>query len=116
MKKVRTSGYMPCSINWGKYVYKSSLKVSCEWFHMVNTSRTRNPRRRSNVQEEEMQDLHEERTETPQGNPLSGGNQGEGTRMDQMERVMESMVTLMRAMQPAGQIIPRNSNVSDRFQ
>ena len=36
--------------------------------------------------------------------------------MDQMERVMESMVTLMRAMQPAGQIIPRNSNVSDRFQ
>jgi len=83
---------------------------------MVNTHRTRNPRRRSNVQGEEMQDLHEERMETPQGNPSSERNQGGGTRIDQMERVLESMVTLMRGTQPAGQIIPQNSNVSDKFQ
>ncbi|XP_052176676.1 uncharacterized protein LOC127790978 [Diospyros lotus] len=83
---------------------------------MVNTRRTRNPRRRNNVREEEMQDQHEEGTEMPQGNPLPEGNQGGGTRMDQMERVLGSMVTLMRGTQPAGQVIPRNPNVSDRFQ
>ncbi|XP_052172278.1 uncharacterized protein LOC127788207 [Diospyros lotus] len=71
---------------------------------MVNTHRTRNPRRGNNVREEEMQDHHEEGTEMPQGNPLPEGNQGGGIRMDQMERVLESMVTLMRGTQPAGQI------------
>lgn len=70
----------------------------------------------SDVQEEGSQHSHEETSEMPQESSLQGGSLESETRVDQMERIMESMITLMQGTQLTGQTVPRAPNAIDRFQ
>lgn len=60
----------------------------------------------SNTQEEETQYSHEEISKTPQGNPSQGENSESGSRIDQMERVMENMLNFMQGMHLTGHANP----------
>ena len=47
------------------------------------------------VEEEGSYHSHEETSETPQESSLQGGSPKSESRVDQMEKIMESMITLM---------------------